>query len=108
MNDMEVIQRLTKVEESAKSAHHRIDDIYNKHDEVHALALSVSKLASSVENLCKDVCKVTNDVCKVTDRLTEMEKRPGKKWDHLTSIIITAIASGIIGIIITSIFMKIS
>ena len=101
MNDLEVVQRLTKVEESAKSAHHRLDEVCSKHDEVHALALSVSKLASSVENLCKDVCKVT-------DRVAEMEKRPGKKWDHLTSIIITAIASGIIGIIITSIFMKIS
>ena len=82
--------RLTKVEESTKSAHHRIDALEGGQKEIRELALSVNTLAGAVKSLCEDVSDV---ICRVKD----LETKPARRWDQLIGYIIAAIAAGVVG-----------
>jgi len=72
--EIECEQRLTKVEESCKSAHHRIDGLENGQSEIRDLALSVNTLAMSVKQLCLDMTDVSG-------RVKAIESKPGEKWE---------------------------
>ena len=81
--EIECEQRLTKVEESAKSAHHRIDALESGQREIRDLALSVNTLASSVKQLCEDMTDVNG-------RVKLIEAKPGTNWEKLIWILIAA------------------
>ena len=81
--EIECEQRLTKVEESAKSAHHRLDTLESGQKEIRDLALSVNTLASSVKQLCEDVTDVNG-------RVKVIESKPGTNWEKLIWIVIAA------------------
>ena len=81
--EIECEQRLTKVEESAKSAHHRIDALESGQREIRDLALSVNTLASSVKQLCEDMTDVNG-------RVKRIEAKPGTNWEKLIWILIAA------------------
>lgn len=90
MDENEIGQRLTKVEESTKSAHHRLDTLEGMQKEIRDLALSVNTLAMSVKTLCTDV---TDQNCRIKD----LETKPGKRWDQLMGDVMKLIATGVIG-----------
>lgn len=94
MDELEIENRLTKLEESTKSAHHRIDEMAKTQTEIHQLALAVNSLAGSVEVLCTDMTDVTG-------RVKCIEDKPAKRWDHLVDIIITAAAGTLFGYLIS-------
>ena len=93
----EIRERLTRTEESTKSAHHRLDAVENTQKEIHDLAISVNSLALSVQAMSK-----SNDDLK--KRLGAIEERPGKRLDQIVSVIIAALASGVVGYLIGAIF----
>lgn len=81
--------RLTKVEESCKSAHHRIDELSAGQTEIRELALSVNSLAMSVKQLCSDVTKMDG-------RIGAIESKPGKNWEKLTWALFWTVLGGVI------------
>lgn len=81
--EIECEQRITKVEESTKSAHHRLDALESGQKEIRDLALSVNTLAMSVKQLCEDMTKVT-------ERVNLIESMPGKRWEKLIWVVIAA------------------
>lgn len=92
MDELEVAQRLTKVEESVQSAHHRINNIESMQREIRDLALSVNTLAGSVHNMCDDLTDVS---CRVKD----IEGKPGKRIDQIVTAIIGTLIGVVIGIL---------
>jgi len=90
MNELEVAQRLTKVEESVQSAHHRINNTELMQREIRDLALSVNTLAGSVHNMCDDLTDVSG-------RVKDIECKPSKRLDQIIGYIIGALVSGAIG-----------
>jgi len=96
MNELEIENRLTTVEQSVKSAHHRIDTIEATQKEIRDLTLSVNTLAGSVKSLCEDVADVTN-------RVKCIEAQPAKRWDQLIGYILAALASGAIGFLLKAV-----
>lgn len=76
-------QRITKVEESTKSAHHRIDALEGGQKEIRDLALSVNTLAMSVKSLCEDMTGVSG-------RVQELESKPSKRWEQLIYVLVAA------------------
>ena len=75
-NEKELWERLTAVEQSTKSAHHRLDS-------VHIIATETKAMRGDV-----------NDI---TERVDEIEKRPTKRYETVVTAIITAIVGGLIG-----------
>ena len=83
VDDKELWERLTVVEQSTKSAHHRIDGI--------------EKLTESVHIIATETKAMREDVNDITSRVDEIEKRPAKRYETVVTAIITAIVGGLIG-----------
>lgn len=106
-------ERLTRVEESTKSSHHRIDTLESNQREIHNLALSVNSVAQSVQSMAKNLEELGTRVCsieqrpaavldddrvtRIEERLSEIEQKPAKDWDRLRWMIISAVVSFVAG-----------
>ena len=88
--EIECEQRLTKVEESTKSAHHRIDSIEGGQKEIRDLALAINTLASEVKSICEDMADING-------RVKCIEAKPGEKWEKASWLVITIIITAIVG-----------
>ena len=86
----ELRERVTRNEESIKSAHHRIDGVENTQKEIHDLALSVNTLALSVQSISKS----NEDIGK---RIGVIEGRPGKRLDQIVTVLISSLLSLAVG-----------
>ena len=88
--DLKHEERLSKVEERAKSNSHRIEEVEKRQDNLDELVGTVKALAVREENVENDVKEIKTDVKSLTSK-------PGKRWDSLVSTIITAIAAAVVG-----------
>ena len=91
VDDKELWERLTVVEQSTKSAHHRID--------------TLDKLTESVHIIATETKAMREEVNDITSRVDEIEKRPTKRYETVVTAIITAIVGGLIGYFIKMIGM---
>lgn len=89
MDEKEVWERLTSVESSVKSAHHRID--------------SIEKLTQSVSDMVVEVKHMREDVNKVQNEMELVKNRPLKIYDKFLWAIAGAAISGVISLVLTSI-----
>ncbi|MBO5935658.1 MAG: hypothetical protein J6Q94_09260 [Clostridia bacterium] len=89
MDEKEVWERLTSVESSVKSAHHRID--------------SIEKLTQSVSDMVVEVRHMREDVNKVQNEMELVKNRPLKIYDKFLWAIAGAAISGVVSIVLTSI-----
>ena len=90
MENTEILERLVKVEQSDKSAHHRIDKVETEVSEIKELTIAVKEIAMETKEMRKDLNNV--DI-----RLKTVEDKPAKNYDAIKMCIITSIISLIIG-----------
>jgi chromosome segregation ATPase len=86
----EIWERLTKVEASIKSAHHRIDSLEK-------LAESVNKMAISTNRIATETKALREDYAKAEERIGELEKKPIKRYETAITALITALCGGLGG-----------
>lgn len=82
-NEKEIWERLTYVEQSTKSAHHRIDNI--------------EKLVESVHVLATETKAMREDMNELSERMAEVEKRPVRRYDTFITAVVTAVVGVIVG-----------
>ena len=85
-DDKELWERLTVVEQSTKSAHHRID--------------TLDKLTESVHVIATETKAMREDVNDITSRVDEIEKRPTKRYETVVGAIITVLVGAVIGYVV--------
>ena len=85
-NEKEVWERLTAVEQSTKSAHHRLD--------------SLDRLTESVHILATETKAMREDVSDITSRVDEIEKLPTKRYETVVGAIITVLVGAVIGYVV--------
>ena len=83
-DDKELWERLTVVEQSTKSAHHRLDSLDRLTESVHILATETKR----------------EDVSDITSRVDEIEKRPTKRYETVVGAIITVLVGAVIGYVV--------
>ena len=88
--DLQHEQRLTAVEERAKSNSHRLDKVVKRQDELGELVTSVKVLAEREENVENDVKEIKSDVKTLTEK-------PGKRWESIAEKVIIAVITAVIG-----------
>lgn len=86
VDDKELWERLTVVEQSTKSAHHRID--------------TLDKLTESVHVIATETKAMREDVNDITSRVDEIEKRPTKRYETVVGAIITVLVGAVIGYVV--------
>lgn len=83
-------ERVTEIEQRAKSNSHRIDELSNDLKNLNDLTASVKVLATKQENVESDVREIKTDVKALTEK-------PGKRWDTVVMAIVTALVAGLVG-----------
>lgn len=101
--DDKMIERVTTLERDLKTAFKKL----NEHDDaireirsdqkiLHEMNANIAVLAKSQEYQGKKIDAIEADI-------KDLKERPVKRWDALISVIITAIASGLIGFILSKV-----
>ena len=96
MDITEIAQTATAALESGKSAHHRIDELTDKVNDITTLTTAMGRMDEKVDNLKSDVDEIKTDVKEITNR-------PAKLWDYLVAAAIGAFATGIVVAILSHI-----
>ena len=81
--------KLTKLEERAKSNTHRIDDLDKRLTDNETLVTSVALLAQKQESIEGDVKEIKNTVNGIAEK-------PGKRWDSIVDKILLTIIGAIV------------
>lgn len=87
------MDELTKVSESVKSAHHRLDTLEQEVRDIHALAAEIRETNSDLRHLREDVKEIKTDVKAAAGR-------PAKQWDKLIAALIAAAVSALAAILV--------
>ena len=93
MDMIKMENRLTKLESGQKTLFKSLAIVSETQGEIRDLALSVNSLALNVERLVKDNCKFD-------ERISEIEKKPLKRWEAVITAIITATVTLVIGFLV--------
>ena len=88
--------RMKAVDDENNRQNHRIDKLEGALDKL-------NELASSVQLMANNIATMTTELKRQSDRLEEIEKEPGEKWRKLTWLIVTAVAGGLAGWILSRI-----
>lgn len=99
MEDTNLVERLVKVEQSDKSAHHRLDEQEKNIDELKKTYVIMEKMDFRMENVEKNVARINI-------KLEEVDKNKGRKWDKLIDYIFYFILSTILGYIAIKLGLK--
>lgn len=87
-------QRLSAVEESAKSAHKRLDELISLNDSVKNLAISTAKMAEQMKTL-------TDNSAKLDQKISDLELKPAKRWEAVAMQIVQLLIAGVVGYLLS-------
>jgi len=115
MDEQQLENRLTKLEEALDYIGEDLEDIKDTQGKIEQLALSVNTLAGEVKHLVesntqanlnaeKNNSRICKEMEKLSARMTCIEEKPGKRWDGLVGTLITAIAAGLAGYALSILF----
>lgn len=94
--DLKHEERLSRVEERAKSNSHRIEEVERRQDNLDELVGTVKALAVREENVESDVKEIKSDVKSLTSK-------PGQRWEKVVETIVTIVVSALVGFILAKI-----
>ena len=83
-------EKFKRFDEENRRQNHRIEKLEESITKLTELTISVEKMAVSVQTMA-------NEIKEQGVRLAEIEKEPAEKWKKVTWIVISAIASALIG-----------
>lgn len=95
MNETDIAVKLAEHSKEIGSLKHRVGEAEEKLDVLQELTISVKELAVNMQAMLKEQEKQGK-------RIETIEQQPANRWNTLTTVIITAIASGIITYILTA------
>lgn len=91
--DLEHEERLSKVEERAKSNTKRLDEVEERQNNLDDLVASVRVLATREERVEKDVTEIKSDV-------KSIKEKPGKRWEAMVDKIVWAVLAALIAFLL--------
>jgi predicted nucleic acid-binding Zn-ribbon protein len=107
MNEVEIVERLARVEERAKSNTHQIEELKPVIEEIHTMSRTMVELIGEVKHTNEEVTKTNENVSALKEKVETIESEPVKNWSDtkktfftsITSAIGTAVAAGILYLI---------
>lgn len=86
MNEQDICERVAALEQSAKSAHHRIDEI--------------AEANKSISEILVEMRYMRRDLNKIIERVSAVEGRPVRRYDVAVNAVITAVIAAVISIVL--------
>lgn len=87
-------QRISAVEQSARSAHKRLDELISLNTSVNNLAISTATMAEQLKTL-------TESSEKMDEKLSALELKPGKRWETVAMQIVQLLIAGVVGFLLS-------
>ncbi len=94
-----MLEKQARMEEQIKTLFTRVDEQKTLTESVHKLAISLERLTSAQKTTADKVDSLTSDV-------EELKNKPAKKWDSVTTVVITAIITAVLTFFFTQIGLK--
>lgn len=91
-----VEERLTLCEANDKNIFHQLDEIKAEQKEQGRLVVAVEKLANKTDTIAEKVDKING-------KLETIEAEPGRQYNRVKDIVVTAIITAIVGAIVGSV-----
>lgn len=93
MNEVEIVQKLEKIDQRCRSNTHRLDDVEKRQDDMEKLVTAVEVLATKQQAMESDVREIKVDV-------KAMAEKPGKRWDAVVDKIVWAVLAAVIAFLL--------
>lgn len=115
MTNEDIAVQLAEHGKEIGSLKHRVDEVEELTHAVNEVAIGVREVVVNLSNVNKRIERAENtandrmksfenSLRSQGERIGELEKKPAKKWDSLSGTIVAAIASGIVGYMLSSLF----
>ena len=101
MTNEELTQKVVELDERATRHTEQIKTVFNQLAEIKGMAESVHKLATTVEVLALEQKNTGEKIDKLTGEVDEIKEKPGKKWESVVAVAITAIVTGVVTFLLT-------
>lgn len=89
MDEMQMGNRLTAVEQRCKSNGHRIDKLEERQEALETLATSVALMTQEQKDIKEDISEVKKDVKSLTSL-------PAKRWNDVVEKIVWLVIGGVV------------
>ena len=86
MNEHELAERVSSVEQSVKSAHHRLDELADSN--------------RSLTEIVVEMKYMRRDLNELIERMSTIESRPARKYEHIVNALISTIIATAISFIL--------
>lgn len=108
MDEQDMAERLTRVEERSKSNSHRLEKLEPVVDELHNMGKAMVEMRMELKSNNEVVRGNTAMVKELGDKVDQIEKEPAKRWNNMTRTIFTTIVSTIAGALATGLVLMIA
>lgn len=88
MNEIEIENRLTRVEERAKSNNRQIEDLKPVIGEIHTMSRTMVVLAEQVKSM-------TENMQDLSDKVDTLEEKPSARIEQIKTAVISALAAAV-------------
>lgn len=89
MDEVQMEQRLTAVEQRCKSNGHRIDKIEEQQEALNKLATSVALMTQEQKDIKEDILEVKKDV-------KSLASVPAKRWNDVVEKVVWLVIGGVV------------
>ena len=104
MTEQDIAVKLAEYGKEIGSAKHRLDSLEEQTEVIRNLVLSVKELAINMQSMSKEQERYRKTQERIFSRIENLENEPAKNWNTLTTVILTALVSGLAGYVVTMIF----
>lgn len=105
MTNEELTKQYVELDERVTRHTEQIKTAFSQISETKMIAESVHKLATTVELLVREQKDTNKKVDKVINDVEEIKEKPGRHWNTLVTVILTAIVSGFVTYMFTQMGM---
>lgn len=96
-------ERLTRVEDRAKSNTRRIDAVEKSQEALNRLATAVEVMATEQKHQTEGLAELKADVADLTEKVEAVEQKPGKRWDGMVDKFMAGIVGAVAALIVAGI-----
>lgn len=92
----EINGQIASLKTDNHNLHCRISEIKEKLE-------NQAEFVESVHTMANELVHMREDFNRMDTRVSEMEKKPGKRWELVITVAITALVSGLVGFLVNTI-----
>lgn len=106
MDTEELTRKVIELDERTVRHTEQIKTCFTQIGEAKSVVDVVHKLATTVEILAREIKSMNTKIDKATNEIEEIKEKPGKRWDSLITVAITAIATAVITFFLTKLGLE--